>query len=139
MGKIIQSFLSTDETAAIVKYSEYVIKVKDKIVVLEEEALTKVVQLPPSLTKTQQFFHRGKPKSDCSSICTNMRILHTVDIQDIICDLQYELEVEEITVGLQRVQNHDVVKVGYIFGMMDKIDTREWSDCLQKMLLMFLK
>ena len=65
-----------------------------------------------------------------------MRILHTSCIQGIIGELRHELEVE---VGIQRVQNHDVFKVGNILGMMDKIGTREWSDCLQKMLLMFLK
>ena len=54
-----------------------------------------------------------------------MRILHAVDIQDIIDDLRCELELEESTVGLQRMQHQDVVKVGYIIDMMDKIDTRE--------------
>ena len=122
--KIIRYFLSTDETAAIVKYSDHVIKVKDNFVFLEDEALTKAIQLPQSLMKTQQFFHRGKPKSDGSKIYTNMRILHKVDMLDIIVNLRYELEVEDINIGLQRVQHHDVVKVGYILGMLEKIDTR---------------
>ena len=54
-----------------------------------------------------------------------MRILHSIEVQNIIDDLRYELEVEGIILGLQRVQHHDVVKVGYIFGMMEKIDTKE--------------
>ena len=127
LSKIIQSL---DETAAIVKCSEYAIKVKDNFVLLEDEALTKSVQLPQSLTKTQQFFHRSKPKSDGIRITTNMRVLHTVDIQDVIGNLKYELEVEEINIGLQRVQHHGVFKVGCIFDIMDNIDTQEWSDRL---------
>ena len=138
LGKIIQSLLSTDETAAIVKYSEHVVKIQENFVVLEEDSLTNATQLPHSLTKTQQYFHRGKPKPNGSKIYTNMRILYTVDIQDVICDLRYELDVERVTVGLQRVQHHDVVKVGYIYGMMEKIDTKEWTDKLQKVLLQFL-
>ena len=70
------------------KYPEHTIKVKDNIVVLEDEALTKAVLLPYSLTKTQQFFHRVKPKSVENRIYTNMRILHTEDIPDIIDNLK---------------------------------------------------
>ena len=98
------------------------VKIQENVVVLEEDSLTNATQLPRSLTKTQQCFHRGKPKPNGSKIYTNMRILHTVDIQDIIGDLRYELEVEGVTVGLQRVQHHGVVKVGYIYSMMEKID-----------------
>ena len=50
---IIQSLSSTDETTAIVKHLEHVIKVKDNFVVLEDEILTKSVQLPQSLMETQ--------------------------------------------------------------------------------------
>ena len=41
-----------------------------------------------------------------------MRILNIVDIQDFIGDLKYELEVEEITLGMQWAQHHDVGKAG---------------------------
>ena len=139
LGKIIQSLLSTDDTAVIVKYAEYVVKIQENFVVLEEDSLTNATQLPHSLTKTQQYFYKGKPKPNGSKIYTNMRILHTVDVQDIIGDLRYELEVEGVTVGLQRVQHHDAVKVGYIFGMMEKIDTKEWTGMLQKVLQKYLQ
>ena len=87
----------------IVKYSEYIIKVQDDFVVLEDESFTNAAQLSHSLTKTQQLFHWGKPKPNGSRIYTNMRILHTVEIRDIIGDLKYELEIEGINLGLQRV------------------------------------
>ena len=61
--------------------------------------------------KTKYFFHRGKPKPNGSKIYTNMRILHTVEIRDIIGDLFYELETEGNNLGLHRVQHHDAVKV----------------------------
>ena len=41
-----------------------------------------------------------------------MSILCTEEIQDVIGDFKYELEIKEITVGLQQVQHHDVVKLG---------------------------
>ena len=62
---------------------------------LPEDSLTQITQLPTSLTKTQ-IFHRGRPKSTGESIYTNIRMLHTVNIQDIIGDLKHDLEVEGI-------------------------------------------
>ena len=139
LGKIIQSLLSMDETAPIVKYSEHAIKVQDNLVALEDEALTNATQLSHSLTKTQQFFHRGKPKPNGSRFYTNMCIIHTVEIRDIIGDLEHKLEIEGINLGLQRAQHHDVIKLGYIFGMTDKIDTQDWTERLQEILLKVLQ
>ena len=139
MGKFVQSLLSTDETAAIVEHSECVIKVKNDFIVLEDEALTNATQLHQALAKTQQFFHEGKPKPNGRKICTNACALHTVEVSGITSDLKCELEVEKINLGLQRVQRHGVVKVGHIFGMMDKIGTQDWLDRLQNVLLQALR
>ena len=65
--------MSTDKTAAIVMCSKYVVKVNDRFKELEDNSLTKITQLQKHLSKTMQFFHRGKPKSDSSRICTNIR------------------------------------------------------------------
>ena len=92
LGKIIHPLLSTDDTAAIVKCLERTIKVRDNFLVIENGALTNATHLPQSLTKTHQFFHRGKPKTNGSKIYTNMRILHTVEIRDVIGDMKHELE-----------------------------------------------
>ena len=81
-----------------------------------------------------KFFHRGKPKNDGNRVHTNIRILHAECIQSIISDLRYELETEEITLELQQVQHYDVIKIGYILEMMDKINLQEWTDRLKKLL-----
>ena len=120
--------LSAHETAAIVKFSKRVIKVKYDFVALEDETLAKVVQLPQSLMKTQHLFRRSKLKSYSNRTCTNTCTLRAVDAQSISGDLKHELEVKEITLELQRVRNVDTVKVGRIFGMIDNIGTREWLD-----------
>ena len=41
--------------------------------------------------------------------------------------MRYGLEDEEIIVGLQKMQRHDVVKIGCIKGMMDKAHLQEWK------------
>ena len=118
-------------------------KFRQKISILEDDALTKAVQLPKSLSQTMKFFYCNKPKKDSSGAHTNIRILHAEDIQSIISDMRYELEIEEITLESQQVQNHDVIKVGCtlgcILGMMDKINLQEWTDRLKKLIFTVLK
>ena len=55
--KIIQSLMPRDENITIVKNSEHMIKVQDKFIFLEDDALTKDTQLPKSLLKNMHFFH----------------------------------------------------------------------------------
>ena len=68
-----------------------------------------------------------------------MRIIHAEGIQIIIGDLCYELEELEITLGLQQFQHQGIVKVGHVYGMMDKIKLKEWTDRLTKLLFKVLK
>ena len=51
MGKIIQSLMSTDETTTINKQSENMFKVQENFTVLEDNDVTKAVQIPKSLSK----------------------------------------------------------------------------------------
>ena len=46
--------MPTDEDASIVKWSEYMLKVKDSFTVLEEGSLIKDVCLPKSFSKVQE-------------------------------------------------------------------------------------
>ena len=71
-----------------------------------------------------QFFHEGRPRNGGSKICTNLRFLRLEDVQTIMDDLNHKLKEEDITLGLKRVQHHDVVKIGYTLRMMDKIDLK---------------
>ena len=92
-----------------------------------------------NLSRIMQFFCRVKPKNDGSKTCTNIRILNHEDIDIIVSNLRFDLDTEDIDIGLQRIQHHDTVKVGYIYGMLDKINLQEWSDHLRKFLFRVLK
>ena len=82
--------------------------------------------------KTQQFFHRGRPMKDGRKIQTFIRILHSECMHNIIGDLKYELDINGIVIGLQRVQHHDIVTVGYLLGMKDKIYIPECNKLFKK-------
>ena len=88
--------MSADETAATLKYSEYIVKVNDKFPVLKDKSLIKSSQLPEISVENMQFVYRGNPKSDDSRIYTNMRIIHKEYKQIVLGDLRCELEELEI-------------------------------------------
>ena len=68
-----------------------------------------------------------------------MRILHTQSTQIILGNLRQELKELEFYAGLRHVHHHDVVKVGHIYGMTEKINMQEWKHHLKKLLLQVLK
>ena len=84
----------------------------------EDEALVKAERLPNSLTTMMQFFYRGNPRSDGSKIFADIRITHTEDSNDIISDIEFDLEIKDVPIGLQLLQHNDTVKVGHLFGIM---------------------
>ena len=55
--------MSTDETTAIVKHLDHIVKIKDSFSVLEEDFLAKAVQLPKSLSKPMHFSKEANPKA----------------------------------------------------------------------------
>ena len=111
LGKIIQYSMSTDKTAVTFKCRENTVKVQEILSVLEDNILTKAAHLLKSLSKSMHLFRRGKSKNDGSRVHNTIHILRTEEIQPIIRDLRHDLVVEEITLGLQRVQRHDVIKI----------------------------
>ena len=52
-----------DETTTIVKYSECTVKFNDCFTALEDDALTKTVQLPKHLSKTMNFPTETNPRA----------------------------------------------------------------------------
>ena len=130
--------MSKDETSSIVNLTGNTVKVQGIFTVLENDALTKGVQLPKALSKTTHFFHRGKPKNDGRRTYANIRILHSEDMQNTMCYLRYYLENKETSLGLQQVQHHDMVKIGCILRMMDKTRLQECTYRLKKILFTLL-
>ena len=87
--------------------------------------------------KNMQYFYWGKTRSKGSNVFTNFHILHAEDTHDITGDLKHELKMEEMNLGLQRMQNNGVVKVGHVLGMIDKINLQECTDYFQNLLCDF--
>ena len=100
-------------------------KLQENVSLLKDDALTKSVQLQKSLSQNMTFFYHGKSKNDDSRACANIRILHVEDIQYTVRDLRYELEIDEIILGLKRVHHHDMIKIEHILEMIDKINVQE--------------
>lgn len=103
LGKIIQSLLTADKTAAILTHTGHAFKVNDNFTVLEDKTLTIAAQFPQSLKNTQQLFCRGKPKSNGSKIikiknmliirawCTHFNYLVQIFIQVFLVILFHKM------------------------------------------------
>ena len=55
-------------------------------------------------------------------VFTNFLLLHDEEIDDMIIDMKDGMEAFNTKIGKQRVQHHDVVKLGYIMFLMPKIE-----------------
>ena len=62
----------------------------------------------------------------------NCLILHTEVIEDIILDVKEGMQSYNAKIGKQRVQHHDVAKLGYIMFLTTKSDITRWTDFFRR-------
>ena len=89
-------------------------------------------KMPRSITQLQKYFPKSKPKKGGGTVCTNILILHSEDIEDMIMDMKDGLEARNPRIGKQRIQHYDVTKLGYIMCLLTKIETKRWEEFLKE-------
>ena len=83
------------------------------------------------MIQLQKYFLKGKPKRGGGTVFTNFLLLHDEEIEDMIIDMKDGMEAFNTKIGKQRVQHHDVVKLGYIMFLTPKIELPRWTEFLQ--------
>ena len=83
------------------------------------------------MTQLQKYFPKGKPKRGGGTVFTNFLLLHDEEIDDMIIDMKDGMEAFNPKIGKQRVQHHDVVKLGYIMFLTPKIELSRWTEFFQ--------
>ena len=58
----------------------------------------------------------------------NCLILHTEVIEDIILDVKEGMQSCNVKIGKQRVQHHDIAKLGCIMFLTTKADVTRWTE-----------
>ena len=95
--------------------------------------------MPRSITQLQKYFPKGKPKKGGGTVYTNILILHSEDIEDMITDMKDGLEARNPRIGKQRIQHYDVAKLGYIMCLLTKIEIKRWEEFLKEQVAAILE
>ena len=68
----------------------------------------------------QKYFSKGRSKKGKGLVFTNVLIAHDKEIEDIMSNAKYSLERHKTRIGVQCMQHHEVVKIGYILFLILK-------------------
>ena len=79
-------------------------------------------KIPKSITQLQKYFSRARPKRGSRKVFTNLLLLHEEKIEDIILDMKDNMEVFNPKIGKERIQHHDVAKLGCLMCLTAKIE-----------------
>ena len=109
-------------------------KEEDKTVIQCERKMFKdrMSKIPRSITQLHKYFPKGKPKRGGGTIFTNCLILYNEEIDDIILDLKDGTNSYNPRIGKQRVQHHNVAKLGYMICLTTKAEISRWTEFFKK-------
>ena len=83
--------------------------------------------IPDSITSISKYFFGSRPKSDGGVIWSQIRLLHTEPIENIIADTKADFQEQESTLTLQAIQHWDVAALGFLKNLHPDVD----GNCLE--------
>ena len=69
-----------------------------------------------------KFFFGARPNSKGGNIWTNIRLLHTQPIENIIADTKEDFKEADVSICLQSIQHWDVGSIGFLQPMHPDVD-----------------
>ena len=136
LAKLFTTLKTADPDAVILPYEakpKILTEAEARVITCERiMCIDQVPKIPRSITQLHKYFPKGKPKRGGGTIFTNCLILHNEDIDDIILDLKEGINSYNPRIGRQRVQHHDVVKLGYMMCLTTKIELSRWTEFFEK-------
>ena len=75
-----------------------------------------------SITGMSKIFFGARPNSKGGNIWTNIRMLHTEPIENIIADTKEDFKELDASIGLQSIQHWDVGSIGFLQRMHPDVD-----------------
>ena len=86
------------------------------------ECIDQSRKMPQSITQQQKFFLKGRPKQGGETVLTSLLLLDNKKIEDIILDMKDRIETCNHRISKQRIQHHNVAKLGCIMCLLTKIE-----------------
>ena len=83
-----------------------------------------------SITGMSKIFFGARPNSKGGNIWTNIRMLHTEPIENIIADTKEDFKEHNAGMGLQSIQHWDVGSIGFLQQMHPDVDVENLHEYL---------
>ena len=101
-----------------------IMPISDRFVVEAPEDISE------SITGMSKIFFGARPNSKGGNIWTNIRMLHTEHIENIIADTREDFKELDAGIGLQSIQHWDVGSIGFIQRMHPDVDVENLHEYL---------
>ena len=93
--------------------------------------VTNPESIPDSITAMGKFFHGCRPRAEGGVIWTQIRLMHTEPMDNIIADTRVELREIEGFISIQPLQHWDVMTIGFLKNLHPDVD----NDNMQQFLI----
>ena len=86
------------------------------------KVLTATQDFPDSITSLSKYFFGCRPNSKGGSIWTQIRLMHSSPIENILEDVREDLREMESSLTLQSIQHWDVATIGFLKNLHHEVD-----------------
>ena len=83
--------------------------------------------IPTSITMMCKYFHGARPNNKGGTIWTQVRMLHSVDIENIIADTREDFVEKKGRLTNQSIQHWDVATLGFLKNIHPDVDVHQLS------------
>ena len=90
--------------------------------------------LPTSITAMGKFFFGARPYNKGGTIWSQVRVLHSKEIENIIADTREDMKENDAHLILQTIQHWDVASLGFFKHLHPDVDITNFAEYLSKQL-----
>ena len=88
--------------------------------------------VPTSITAMGKYFHGARPNNKGGTIWTQVRLLHSEEIDNIIADTKEDFSEKKGRLTLQRIQHWDVATLGFLKNVHPDVDVHQLTSYFSK-------
>ena len=88
--------------------------------------------IPTSITMMCKYFHSACPNNKGGTIWTQVRVLHSVEIENIIADTKEDFVEKKGRLTVQSIQHWDVATLGFLKNVHPDVNVHQLSAFFSK-------
>ena len=127
--KIIQE-ADGDAVLSVYKTTTTYDEVNIPIPILNKYILDEPADIPDSITAMSKYFFGARPNSKGGQIWSQIRLLHNVDIDNLIADTRDDFMEKKGRISKQSIQHWDVAPIGFLKNMHPDVDVVNLNEYL---------